>query len=109
MAEKNNSVDISSIDKNFVVPGVGEYDLIFTDARNSSIISLEGLKAAEIQTGLEHAAGIGAAQGQTLAHGNGKGIHREADGQNKQFGQRHTCYLFFFHISFLPDRTQKKT
>ena len=44
MTKKGNTVDISSIDKNFVVPGVGEYDLIFTDARNSKIIALEGLK-----------------------------------------------------------------
>lgn len=44
MAKKDNTVDISSIDKNFVVPGVGEYDLTFTDARNSKIIALEGLK-----------------------------------------------------------------
>ncbi len=44
MSKKNNTVDISSIDKNFVVPGMGEYDLVFTDARNNSVISLEGLK-----------------------------------------------------------------
>ena len=42
--KKSNSVDISRIDRNFAVPGVGEYDLVFTDARNSKVIALEGLK-----------------------------------------------------------------
>lgn len=42
--KKSNQVDISSIDKNFAIPGVGEYDLVFEDVRKSSVIALEGLK-----------------------------------------------------------------
>ena len=49
----------------------------------------QGLKAAEPRAGEQIVPGTQPLDGQALAHGDGKGVHREAHGNQKQFQNIH--------------------